>query len=161
MDERNRQNQGSFERMGEQIGSAAGRAMGRGTEMAMGAMTSMLGSAMDAMGQWWSTADAARAAQSFDDTRDQTCRQHFQSTSSPMSSPSATTRSYEDVRPLYQFGHTAGHNPDYSGRSFDEIEADLERAWDEERSSSYGDWPEIRGYVGFGYTDSTKMPRDF
>ena len=92
MDERNRQNQGSFERMGEQIGSAAGRAMGRGTEMAMGAMTSMLGSAMDAMGQWWSTADAARAAQSFDDTRDQTCRQHFQSTSSPMSSPSATTR---------------------------------------------------------------------
>src|SRR5687768_11195227 len=137
MDETNRQNQGSFERMGEQIGGAAGRAMGRGTEMAMGAMTSMLGSAMDAMGQWWSTADATRAAQSFDDTRDQTCRQHFQSSSSTTSTPSSTTRSYDDVRPLYQFGHTARHHPEYEGRSFDEIEADLERAWDEERSSSY------------------------
>lgn len=60
-------------------------------------------------------------------------------------------RSYEEVRPLYQFGHMAGQNPDYQGRSFNEIEGDLQAHWGSEQSQQHGSWPEVRGFVEFGY----------
>ncbi len=33
-------------------------------------------------------------------------------------------RSYDSVRPAYHVGHIAARNPDYRGRSFDEVDAD-------------------------------------
>jgi hypothetical protein len=62
------------------------------------------------------------------------------------------SRSYEDVRPLYQFGHMASQNPDYRGRGFNEIEPDLQRHWGNEQSQQHGPWPDVRGFVEFGYS---------
>jgi hypothetical protein len=154
---RNDQNNGgTFERMGEQLGGAAGKMMGRGSDMATEMFGNMLGNAMNALGDWWTSPDAQRAAGSFDQTRDRSCRDHFEASAS-----ASTGREYDQVRPLYQFGHVAGQNPDYRGRSFDEVEPDLQRAWKSE-SSSQSDWPEVRGYVDFGYSQSSgEGPKDF
>jgi hypothetical protein len=61
-------------------------------------------------------------------------------------------RSYEEVRPLYQFGHMAGQNPDYQGRAFHEIEGELQTHWGNDQSQQHGSWPEVRGFVEFGYS---------
>ncbi len=76
---------------------------------------------------------------------------------------SISTRSYEDVGPLYQFGHTAGQNPEYQGhqgrsfpeylgRSFEAIEPEIQRGWGEEQSTRFGNWHQARDYVSYGYT---------
>jgi hypothetical protein len=153
----NENDRGTFERMGEQVGGAAGRAFGRGSDMAAGMVGSILGSAMNSLGDWWASADANRAAQSFDETRDRACRDHFEA-----SAGTGAGKQYDEVRPLYQFGHMAGQNPDYRGRDFQEVEPDLQRAWSEQSRQKLGDWPEVRGYVGFGYSqDTASSPRDF
>ncbi len=63
-------------------------------------------------------------------------------------------RSYEDVRPAYQIGHLAGRNPDYQGRSFEDVEADLRRGWTPEVSARYGRWDEVRDYARSAYDRS-------
>jgi hypothetical protein len=64
---------------------------------------------------------------------------------------SSSTRSYDDVRPAYQLGHLAGRNPDYSGRSFDEVETDLQRGWTSDVSQKHGDWNSVRPYAQSAY----------
>ncbi|MEX2570036.1 MAG: hypothetical protein WD737_01955 [Gemmatimonadota bacterium] len=154
--ERRDREKGSFERMGENLGGAAGRAMGRGGDMATGMIGSMIGTAIDSLGEWWTSADADRAARSFGDAQDRSCRQHFDGQGSE-----TAERGYDDVRPLYQFGHMASQNPDFSGRDFDEVEPDLHRAWGDASRESHGEWPEVRGFVGFGYSqENPDTPRD-
>ena len=64
------------------------------------------------------------------------------------------TRGYDDVRPAYQIGHLAGRNPDYAGRSFDDVEPDLQRGWTPEVSARYGAWHEVRDYARSAYDRS-------
>jgi hypothetical protein len=71
---------------------------------------------------------------------------------SAQGSTQGRSRSYEEVRPLYQFGHMAGQNPDYQGRSFHEIEGELKTHWGTEQSQQHGSWPDVRGFVEFGYS---------
>lgn len=71
---------------------------------------------------------------------------------SAQGSTQGRSRSYEEVRPLYQFGHMAGQNPDYQGRAFHEIEGDLQSHWGSEQSQQHGSWPDVRGFVEFGYS---------
>lgn len=95
-------------------------------------------------------------------------------------SRSASASTYEEVRPFYQLGHAARRNPDYGARDFEEVEPELRRLWDarasaaadtsadasagrsgsgatpdsaeaEARVDTAGGWPEVRGYVRFGY----------
>ena len=138
---------GGFERMGEQlgetIGETAGRMAGRATDAAMDVAATVFGSAMDALGDWWKSAEAQQAGRSFGAEHDTQAREHFQSR--------GAAKSYDEVRPLYQFGHVAAHNPDYAGRSFRDVEPQLERAWREEQTTRYGDWPRVRDYVSHGY----------
>jgi len=71
---------------------------------------------------------------------------------SAQGSTQGRSRSYEEVRPLYQFGHMAGQNPDYQGRAFHEIEGELQGHWGADQSQQHGSWPEVRGFVEFGYS---------
>jgi hypothetical protein len=71
---------------------------------------------------------------------------------SAQGSTQGRARSYEEVRPLYQFGHMAGQNPDYQGRAFHEIEGELQGHWGNEQSQQHGAWPDVRGFVEFGYS---------
>jgi len=59
-----------------------------------------------------------------------------------------TGRSYEDARPVYQLGQLAGMNPDYEGRSFDEVERDLQGAY---TASGRRDWSDVRDYARDAY----------
>ncbi len=140
-------NKGAVEQIGEQLGEMAGRAAGQAADLTANVMGSIFGSAMNWLGDWWSSPSADQAARSFGQEQDMVCRRHHEGRS-----PTGTNRSYEEVRPLYQFGHTAGQNPDYQGRSFEEIESHLERACDEEQTTRFGTWPEARDYVSYGYT---------
>jgi hypothetical protein len=142
-----RSGSGPFEKIGEGVGGLAGRAAGQATDMAMGAIGSVVGAAVEVLGDWWGSDSAQQAARSFGESEDRSCREHFSRTDA------SSGRSYESTRPLYHFGHVAGQNPDYQGRSFREVEPDLRRAWGEEQKSQHGEWPDVRGYVGFGFGD--------
>ena len=58
---------------------------------------------------------------------------------------------YDSVRPAYQVGHVAGTDDAYAGRSFDDAEADLRRAWEAEPRNGRGEWSSVRGHARDAY----------
>jgi hypothetical protein len=177
--------EGPFEQLGEAVGGGLGRAAGRAHDMAANAVGSVVGSAMQALGSWWATPDAQRASSSFGDAEDRACREHFTSrgrgsagstgstgstgsagsTGSTTSvgstgttgstSPAGGAGDYDRAREAYRFGHVASQNPEYASRPFDQVEAQVERAWEKVGRESHGDWSEVRDQVSFGYTYRT------
>ena len=139
---------GPFEQIGETVGSTVGKMVGRANDMAANVAASLLGSAVETMGDWWAQG-AEQAARTFGDREDAACREHFTARSQ---AGSGAAKDYESARPLYEFGYVAGHNPEYQARPFDRVEADLERAWESVGRDRFGEWPEVRDQVGFGYT---------
>ena len=145
---------GPFEQIGETMGSTVGKMVGRANDMAAGMASSLLGSAVETLGDWWAQG-AEQAARSFGDREERACREHF--TARARSRPDSgagrkAPKDYESARPLYEFGYVAGRNPEYQERPFDRVEADLERAWASLGRERFGDWPEVREEVRFGYT---------
>ena len=64
------------------------------------------------------------------------------------SSPSrAADRGFEHARPAYQLGHLAAHNPEWAGRSFDDVEPDLRRGWSDDLHARHGAWDAVRPHV--------------
>ena len=137
---------GNFERVGESVGSVAGKM----TDTAVDLMGSMLRTAASTFGGWWSRSTPDDAARSFTPEHDDTCRTHFENVR--RKSEQQNANSYDTVRPLYQFGHLAGGNPDYQGRSFEEVEGDLKRTWTPEYSTAFGEWNNVRDYINTGYS---------
>lgn len=142
------QESGPFEQIGESVGSTVGKMVGRANDMAANVAASLLGSAVETMGDWWAQG-AEQAARTFGEREDTACREHFKSRSQARP---AAAKDYESARPLYEFGYVAGQNPEYQARPFDRVEADLERAWESVGRDRFGEWPEVRDQVGFGYT---------
>jgi hypothetical protein len=131
---------GNFQKIGEGLGGLMGQAADT--------LAGVMGTMMSGMGGWWAKQQGGGGFQaSFNTERDAQCRQHF----STQASGGGSVRSYDDARPLYQFGHMASQNPDYQGRSFDQVEMDLQRNWGTEQQQRYGGWPDVRGFVEFGY----------
>jgi hypothetical protein len=132
---------GTFERAGGALGGLAGKA----GDQAVNLMGSMIGTVARTVGGWWSDRSADEALETFGEQEDRACRTHFEN--------AARTRdaSYDTVRPLYQFGHLAGQNPDYQGRSFEDVETDLKTAWTGDQRLTYGDWEMVRDYVNTGF----------
>jgi uncharacterized protein (TIGR02271 family) len=64
---------------------------------------------------------------------------------------SQTTGAYDAVRPAYQLGHVAGAHETYAGRSFDDAEADLRRAWEAEPRNGRGAWSGVRDHARDAY----------
>lgn len=159
-------NQGNMQGNMQKIGEGLGGLMGQAADNALG----MFGTMMNNMGGWWAQAGNAGQQQgggsvqaSFNSDADNRYRGHFEAhtqgsaqggTQGGMQADTQTrsTRSYDDVRPLYHFGHMASQNPDYSGRGFHEVEPELQRHWGSEQSQRHGSWPEVRGFVEFGYS---------
>jgi hypothetical protein len=142
-----KQEKGTFEKLGETVGGLAGQAAGRATDATMDVVGSVFGSAADALGDWWSTPSAREATRAFGEPQEKASREHFEREARGRT----TGHDYDAVRPLYQLGHVAAHKPDYQGRNFRDVEPELERAWGEDQRSRYGAWPEVRGYVGRGF----------
>ena len=70
-------------------------------------------------------------------------------------------RSYDDVRPAYQLGHIASMNPDYNGRSFDEVEPELRYGWGNDLRARHGDWSAVRPYAEEAYSRSASVDLPF
>lgn len=135
---------GDFRKIGEGLGGLVGQAAD--------AAAGMLGSMMSSMGGWWAqAANQQQAARSFGEEQERACRNHFEASARGGAGVEGAS-DYERVRPLYQLGHVAGRNPEYRGRGFEEVEPELRRAWSGEQEKRYGSWPEVRGYVDFGFS---------
>lgn len=167
-------NQGNLQKIGEGLGGL----MGQAADNALG----MFGAMMNNMGGWWAQAGNAQqqgggsVQASFNTETDNRCRTHFEAHGraqggsqgnttggaqgstgggvhvNAQGGTTGRTRSYDDVRPLYQFGHMARQNPDYQGRGFNEVEPELQRHWGSEQTQRHGSWPDVRGFVEFGYS---------
>ena len=134
---------GNFERVGETVGSVTGKV----ADTAVDLMSSMVRTAASTIGGWWARSTPDEMTQSFGPEHDNACRNHFEQ----RRREGRAKADYDAVRPLYQFGHMAGGNPDYQGRSFEEVETDLKRTWTPEYTTAFGEWSNVRDYVNTGY----------
>lgn len=133
------QDKGTFENVGSAMGGVAGRI----GDTAVDLMGSMVSSAASLLGGWWSDRSPQELTKDFNEQADRSCRTHFEN--------AARRNTYDNVRPLYQFGHLAGSNPDYQGRSFEEVEPELKAAWSGEVKTTYGDWDDVQEYIRTGF----------
>ena len=153
------------DRVGEATGGLAGAATGAAIGSLGGPIGTIIGGIAGAVGGWWTGRAVSEAASSFSDEDDEYYRTHFESTRS--GSLSGTERkknvvdvrsdrsdlSYDRARPAYQLGSLASRNPEYQGRSFDEIEPHLQSGWTSSAASGeYGDWSNVRDYARDAYT---------
>ena len=136
--------------VGEEVGEAAGGISGALAGAALGSLGgpvgTIIGGLAGAIGGWWAGRAIADAAHHYTDADDSYYRTHFESSRSGLAD-----RRNDDVRPAYQLGHLAGRNPDYAGRSFDEVEGDLRRGWSDDVRARHGDWDAVRPYARDAY----------
>lgn len=128
---------------GEGIGGASGAMAGAIVGSVAGPIGSIIGGAAGAIGGWWAgkhALDTAPTLHKYDDTY----REYH------------TTRGakgeYEKHRPAYQVGHLASMNPEYKGRTFDEVSPDLERSWKAATErEKLTDWSEASESARYSY----------
>lgn len=130
---------GAGEQAGEAVGGIGGTLAGAALGVAAGPVGMILGGLAGAFGGWWAGEKAGRAAEDMDQ-HDGYYRSHYESHRHP-------ELAYDEARVGYGVGHVAGRNPDYAGRSFDQIENDLRRAW----NLAERDYDTLRPYVRAGY----------
>jgi outer membrane lipoprotein SlyB len=139
--------------VGDQVGEAAGGIGGVLAGAAIGSIGGPIGTVIGgiagAIGGWWTGRAIAEAASNFSHADDE----HFRTDYTTRAGVSATDidRSYDRVRPAYQLGYLASRNPDYAGRSFEDIEPHLEQGWTGNAAVEGSDWNEMRDYARTAY----------
>ena len=113
---------GVADHVGEAAGGIGGVAAGAAIGSIAGPIGTVIGGIAGAVGGWWAGRAVAEAATAVTTDDDNYYRKHYDAT--PIGD-----RSYDQVRPAYHIGQIAARNPDYRGRSFDDIDADLRRGW--------------------------------
>lgn len=136
------------EQAGEAVGGIGGTLAGAGIGSLAGPVGTIIGGIAGAVGGWWAGEKAGRAAEEMGD-HDDYYRERFQA-------GQHRDVTYDDARIGYGVGHIAGRNPDYRGRSFDEVESDVRRGWRHERY----DYDTMRPYVREGFEHSTNETHD-
>lgn len=132
--------------VGEAAGGITGVLAGAAVGSMVGPIGTVIGGIAGAIGGWWSGRAISEAVEKLTEDDETYYRQHHQG-----STDRRAGRAYDDARPAYQLGHIAGMNPDYKGRRFEEIEADLQRGWNDDVRGRYGEWDAVRGYVEEGF----------
>ena len=139
--------------VGDQVGEAAGGIGGVLAGAAIGSIGGPIGTVIGgiagAIGGWWTGRALAEAASNFSHADDEHFRSDYATRSA--SGTSAVDRSYDRVRPAYQLGYLASRNPEYAGRSFEDIEPHLERGWTGNAAVNESDWNEMRDYARTAY----------
>ena len=137
--------------VGDLVGEAAGGISGVLAGAAIGSfggpIGTVIGGIAGAIGGWWSGRAISEALGKLTEEDEMHYREHYERTAVGEGS----TRGFDTVRPAYQLGHIAGLNPEYQGRSFDEVEEDLQRGWNDDVRNRYGEWDAVRGYVEEAY----------
>jgi hypothetical protein len=140
------------ETVGEGAGGFLAGASGLALGAAAGPVGALLGALAGGLGGWWAGRELAHALTADDD---RFYRAHYE-----RSPDRLADRTYEQLRPAYVAGHLAARNPDYSGRSFDEIESDLARGWRDCAGQQCADWPAVRGYARSAFERARQTPAD-
>lgn len=135
--------------VGEAAGGISGVVVGAAIGSAGGPVGTVIGGIAGAIGGWWAGHAVADAAQQYTVGDDAVYRNHFEN-----SPDRIADRDYDSVSPAYQLGHIAAQNPDYRGRSFADVEPDLQRGWISAASKGHGDWNSVRGYAQDAYERS-------
>ena len=135
--------------VGEAAGGISGGLAGAAIGSLGGPVGTLIGGLAGVIGGWWAGRSIAEAAKDYGEEDDRYYRTHYET------GTRASDRSYDDVRPVYQLGHLASRNPDYRGRDFDAVEADLRRGWSDDIGARHGDWDVVRGYAREGYNRGT------
>jgi hypothetical protein len=130
--------------VGEGVGGASGIYAGAALGSLGGPVGTVIGALAGAVGGWWAGRAVSESVKDYKDDDDAHYRTHHTSTGTG-------ARDYDDVRPAYQLGHVAGRNPEYAGRSFDEVETDLQRGWTGDVAAKHGDWTAVRPYARTAY----------
>jgi hypothetical protein len=135
---------------GDEIGEAVGGISGVLTGAALGSLGgpigTIIGGIAGAVTGWWAGKAISEAASHVTHEDEEFYRTHYE-----RSPHRLADRSYDEVRPAYQLGHLAGRNPEYQGRSFEDVETDLQRGWSSEVSARHGDWQQVRHYARDAY----------
>ena len=102
----------------------------------------VLGAIGGTLGGWWKKA----AEDNFElpEADEQACRAHFTAIAVL---PADMT--YERARTGYALGYVASRNPQYRGRGFDEVEADLRQGFGDPHAADYD---ALREFTRYGYT---------
>lgn len=141
-------NPGVADHVGEAAGGISGVTAGAAIGSLAGPIGTVIGGIAGAVGGWWTGRAVAEAATAVTTEDDNYYRGHYESSPNRLAD-----RTYDDVRPAYHLGHVASRNPDYRGRSFDEVDADLRRGW--AKDNTYGNWDSVRSYASEGYARGT------
>jgi hypothetical protein len=131
----------------EAMGGATGGALGVGLGALLGPAGMIVGGLAGAAGGWWAGRGIAQAADDFSDETDA----HYQRLHDQTP---AGASDFDSARGFYRFGYLARRNPDYEGRSFDEVEPELRRGWREEGAGGFRSWDEVRPFIRRGYEDA-------
>ena len=139
--------------IGDQVGEAAGGISGVLAGAAIGSLGGPIGTVIGgiagAIGGWWTGRAISEVASSFSHADDEDFRADY-ATRIPVEA-STPNRSYERVRPAYQLGYLASRNPEYAGRSFEDVEEHLERGWTGNDATQGSDWTDMRDYARTAY----------
>lgn len=138
--------------VGEAVGGVSGVVAGAAIGSAAGPIGTIIGGIAGAAGGWWAGRAVADATHKFTADDDSFYRERFENRPDRL-----VDRTYEDVRPAYQLGHIASMNPDYNGRSFEEIEPDLRQGWTNNIRAHHGDWSAVRPYAEEAYCRHTSV----
>ena len=138
--------------VGEAVGGVSGVVAGAAIGSAASPIGTVIGGIAGAVGGWWAGRTVAEAAHKFNQHDDEYYRERFENRPGRLAD-----RNYDDVRPAYQFGHIASMNPDYNGRTFDEVEPDLRHGWSNNLRARHGDWSAVRPYAEEAYNRNSSV----
>jgi hypothetical protein len=144
----------------DHVGQAAGGITGVLAGAAIGAPAGpigvLLGGIAGAIGGWWSGRALAEAAEDITEADDEYYRADF-------SQSAEVPGEYDRAKRAYYLGDVAAANPEYEGRSFDDIEPELSRGWRDAGAANDDDWRVMRRYASVGYQrgrERRRQPRD-
>jgi len=140
------------DKVGQTVGGVSGALTGAAVGSPAGPIGTIIGGIAGAAGGWWAGRTVAEAAAKFNEHDDNNYRQAYEARSDRLAD-----RSYDDVRPAYQLGHLASENPDYNGKNFEMIEAELQRGWTNDLRARHGDWSAVRPFAEEAYTSRNSV----
>ena len=136
--------------VGEAAGGISGVVAGAAIGSAGGPLGTVIGGIAGALGGWWAGRAVSEAAKHYTNEDDTFYRNKYDASPNRLGDTS-----YEQVRPAYQIGHVAGQNPDYAGKSFETVETDLRRGWDNGANTVGREWDKVKTYAKDAYTRSS------
>ena len=133
--------------IGQAAGGITGVFAGAAIGVTAGPIGVLLGGIAGAIGGWWSGRAIVEAAQDITEDDERYYRSDYERADRRVDL--ASRARFDEARRAYLLGDIAAANPDYAGRSFDDVERDLALGW----SSAAGPhaWTTMRNYAGVGF----------